>query len=37
MKLRDDLAKHVSELHNPIDRPYKDNQQHFSITRMCRV
>jgi hypothetical protein len=22
MQLRDDFATHVSELHNPIDRPY---------------
>ena len=22
MQLRDDFAKHISELHNPIDRPY---------------
>lgn len=22
MQLRDDFAKHVSELHNPIERPY---------------
>ena len=22
MQLRDDFATHISELHNPIDRPY---------------
>lgn len=22
MQLRNDFAKHISELHNPIDRPY---------------
>lgn len=24
MQLRDDFAKHISELHNPIDRPYSE-------------